>query len=105
MNIACSMSIVNLIVQDGYGVLVIKEGNHALSEILKPEDLKMLKDLTYGVPYEFGTGNLDIVSNGKVTFTISKYVAEFDEVVYVEHTFSEKAFEDFINDIKYVRIV
>lgn len=100
MNIVCSMSIVNLIVQDGYGALIIKEGNHALSEILKPEDLRTLKgDMIYGVPYEFSTGNLDVVSNDKVTFTISKYIPEEDEVVYVEHTFSEKAFEDFIAEI------
>lgn len=100
MNILHSISIVNLIIQEGYGVLIIKENEHALSEILKPEDLKILKDIRYGAPFEYNTGNLDVICNDRVTLIISKYVADVDEVVYVEHTFSEKAFEDFIAEIK-----
>ena len=101
MKIAHGISIVNLIVQNGYGVIVIKDNNDiASSEILKPEDIKMLKNIRYGVPYEFSVGNLDVVSNDRVTLTISKYVAELDEVTYLEHTFSKKAFEDFIANIQ-----
>ena len=99
MKIAHGISIVNLIVQNGYGVIVIRDNDIALSEILKPEDIKMLKNIRYGVPYEFSVGNLDVVSNDRVTLTISKYVAELDEVTYLEHTFSEKAFKDFIANI------